>query len=115
MKKTITAWISINGNGLEVFWAEKGQGIKVPHKNKREALKRFRQKYNLKYKRLEIIDEAQRRRKTMKKYELICSVDAVNIDYSETIDEATAMNWWKCNNIAEKHGCSFWSVEEWTE
>lgn len=51
----------------------------------------------------------------MKHYELICSIDAVDIDYSETITAETAADFWACHWIADEHGCSFWYVNEWTE
>ena len=51
----------------------------------------------------------------MKNYEIICSVDAVNVDYEQRIDEETAASCWACQNIAEEHGYSFWYVNEWTE
>ena len=47
------------------------------------------------------------------RYELICSTDAVEIDYSQTISAETAADWWECTQIAEEHGCSYWYVNEY--
>lgn len=55
----------------------------------------------------------------MSKWLLTCSVDAVDIDYEEIIeiegDEEPGF--WDCAEIAEAHGCDWWTIsgyeEEW--
>ena len=53
--------------------------------------------------------------KNMKKWNIICSIDAVNIDYETVIESKSEPNWWICENIAREHGCEWWFVEEATE
>ena len=48
----------------------------------------------------------------MKKWRLICSVDADKIDYEETILSDTEPDFWTCYAIAESHNCSFFDVSE---
>ena len=48
----------------------------------------------------------------MKKWRLICSVDADNIDYEETLFSDAEPDYWTCYSIAESHGCLFFDVAE---
>lgn len=48
----------------------------------------------------------------MKKWELTASVDAVDIDYSEIIESEKEPDFWTCEEIANAHGCEWWSIEE---
>ena len=48
----------------------------------------------------------------MKKWELTASIDAVDIDYSEIIESETEPDFWTCEEIANAHGCEWWSIEE---
>lgn len=51
----------------------------------------------------------------MKKWLLTCSVDAVNIDHEEIIESETEPDFWTCHEIANAHGCEWWSLEEITQ
>lgn len=51
----------------------------------------------------------------MKKWLLTASVDGVNIDYEEIIESNDEPGFWTCYEIAEAHGCDFFSVDEITE
>jgi len=48
----------------------------------------------------------------MKKWILTCSIDAVDIDYEEIITSDTEPDFWTCSEIAQAHGCDFWTVDE---
>ena len=48
----------------------------------------------------------------MKKWILTCSIDAIDIDYEEIITSDTEPDFWTCSEIAESHGCDFWTVDE---
>ena len=48
----------------------------------------------------------------MEKWNLVCSIDAINIDYETTIESEREPDFWTCNNIAEEHGCKWLSIEE---
>ena len=48
----------------------------------------------------------------MKKWILTCSIDAVDIDYEEILTSDTEPDFWTCNDIAQEHGCDFWTVDE---
>ena len=48
----------------------------------------------------------------MKKWILTCSIDAVDIDYEEILASDTEPDFWTCNDIAQEHGCDFWTVDE---
>lgn len=48
----------------------------------------------------------------MKTWELICSVDATNIDYVTTIKADQEPDFWTCYNIAAAHGCEFFTIQE---
>ena len=48
----------------------------------------------------------------MRKWLLTCSVDGVDIDYETVLTSLKEPDFWTCNNIAESHGCSLWSLEE---
>ena len=48
----------------------------------------------------------------MKKWILTASVDAVNIDYETIIESETEPTFWECHEIAQDHGCDYWSLEE---
>ena len=51
----------------------------------------------------------------MKKWLLIASTDGNMIDYEETIESENEPDFWTQYEIAEKHGCDFFSVDELTE
>lgn len=51
----------------------------------------------------------------MKQWLLICSVDGVNIDHEEVITSETEPGFWECYEIAEAHGCEFFTVDELRE
>ncbi len=46
----------------------------------------------------------------MNKWRIICSRDAVEIDYEEIISSEAEPDFWTCHEIAEKHGCAFFDV-----
>ena len=48
----------------------------------------------------------------MKKWLLVCSVDAINIDYEQIITSDTEPSFWDCYSIAENHNCDYWSLEQ---
>ena len=48
----------------------------------------------------------------MKKYYLYMSKDAINIDAEEEIIAEKEPGFWECHEIAEEHGCEFWSLTE---
>ena len=48
----------------------------------------------------------------MKAYELTCSVDAVDVDYSETLFCESEPDYWTCDGIASAHGCEYWTIYE---
>ena len=48
----------------------------------------------------------------MKKWILTCSIDAIDIDYEEIITSDTEPDFWTCSEIAQAHGCDFWTVDE---
>ena len=48
----------------------------------------------------------------MKKWWLIASVDAVNVDYEQEIESETEPDFWTCYEIAQEHGCDFFYVTE---
>ena len=48
----------------------------------------------------------------MRKWRLDCSIDAINIDYSTTIESNEEPDWWTCEEIAKEHGCEWWMFEE---
>lgn len=48
----------------------------------------------------------------MKKWLLVCSADAVEIDYETIIESETEPDFWTCYDIAEEHSCSWFYVEE---
>ena len=52
------------------------------------------------------------RRKKMRKWRIVCSTDADNIDYEEVIASDDAPDFWTCNSIAESHDCKFFDVTE---
>ena len=45
------------------------------------------------------------------KWLLTMSVDAVDIDAEEVIENETEPNWLYCEHIAREHGCEWWSLE----
>lgn len=48
----------------------------------------------------------------MKKWLLVCSVDAIGIDYDEIIESDTEPSFWDCHDIAQAHNCDYWSLEQ---
>ena len=47
----------------------------------------------------------------MRKWILTCSIDAVDIDYEEIIENNEEPGFWECYEIAESHGCHFFFVD----
>jgi len=52
---------------------------------------------------------------TGKKWILTASIDGINVDYEEIIESETEPDFWTQYEIAEKHGCEFFHVEELEE
>ena len=48
----------------------------------------------------------------MKKWILVCSIDADNVDYEEEIYSDTEPDYWTCYEIAMNHGCEFFEITE---
>lgn len=48
----------------------------------------------------------------MRKWELICSIDSVDIDYRTVIESENEPDYWYCVSIAKSHGCEWWMIEE---
>ena len=48
----------------------------------------------------------------MRKWRIVCSVDADGIDYEDVICSDTEPDYWTCYNIAESHGCQYFEVTE---
>ena len=48
----------------------------------------------------------------MKKWNITCSIDAIEIDYETTIESENEPDWLECERIANEHGCEWWMVEE---
>ena len=48
----------------------------------------------------------------MKEYEIVCSHDAIGVDYSETVLANEEPSFWECYSIAEAHGCDWFYVTE---
>ena len=46
----------------------------------------------------------------MNKWRIICSRDAVEIDYEEIISSEAEPDFFTFHEIAEKHGCAFFDV-----
>lgn len=44
------------------------------------------------------------------KWELVCSVDGVDVDYETIIESEKEPGFWECYEIAEEHGCELWSL-----
>lgn len=49
----------------------------------------------------------------MRRWLLTCSIDGVNIDYEAILESPEEPDFWTCYNLAEDHGCSFWSLDRW--
>lgn len=49
------------------------------------------------------------------KWLIECSRDAVNVDYSEIFESNIRPGEWECYDIANDHGCEFWTVSEFEE
>lgn len=48
----------------------------------------------------------------MKKWQLVCSKDEINVDYEEIIESETEPDFVWCNEIAQDHGCKHHYVYE---
>ena len=48
----------------------------------------------------------------MKHYNLICSKDEINVDFEMVIESETEPDYWTCYNIAEKHNCPYFYLDE---
>lgn len=49
------------------------------------------------------------------KWLLTCSIDAINVDYMEVLESDLEPDFWTCDDIANDHGCEFWTVSEFEE
>ncbi len=48
----------------------------------------------------------------MKKWQLVCSIDADLVDYETTIESESEPDFLYCNEIAQKHGYTYFYVYE---
>lgn len=48
----------------------------------------------------------------MKEYYLYASVDAIDIDFSITIYAKYPPSYWRCYEIANRHGCDYFYVND---
>ena len=48
----------------------------------------------------------------MKKWILTCSIDGIGIDFETVITSETEPGFWTCYEIAENHGCVFFTITE---
>ena len=48
----------------------------------------------------------------MKKWLLICSIDAVDVDFETVLFSEEEPVFWTCNDIAQANGCDFWTICE---
>lgn len=48
----------------------------------------------------------------MHTYIFTASADGIGIDYEETIQATAAPGFWDCYELADLHGCEFWTCEE---
>ena len=46
------------------------------------------------------------------RYILTCSTDGIDIYYEEIIISDKEPGFWECYEIAENHGCEFWTLEK---
>lgn len=44
------------------------------------------------------------------KYYIDCSVNGINVDYTQEITAEQANDYWACVGIMEAHGCEFFTV-----
>ena len=51
----------------------------------------------------------------MKKWEIVMSKDGNDIDAVEIAESENEPGFWECYEIAEKHGCELWYVDEIVE
>lgn len=51
----------------------------------------------------------------MKKWELVCSKEAIDIDYETIIESEDEPDFWTCYEIAMDHDCGFWTISELEE
>lgn len=47
----------------------------------------------------------------MRRWALVCSVDAVDIDYETEIESEDEPDFWDCQTIATEHCCDWWYCE----
>lgn len=47
----------------------------------------------------------------MKKWRLVCTIDAVDIDFETIIESEEEPGFWDCEEIAHDHDCEWWSLE----
>lgn len=48
----------------------------------------------------------------MKKWYIVCSKDAIDIDYEEIIESENEPEFWELYEIAEKHDCEWFACDE---
>lgn len=48
----------------------------------------------------------------MKKWQLSCSIDGINIDHEEVIYSDTEPDFWTCYEIAKENGCDYFTITE---
>lgn len=46
---------------------------------------------------------------------LMCSTDAVYVNFEQVIQSESEPDWWYCQEIAEENGCEWWCLEKLTE
>lgn len=47
----------------------------------------------------------------MNKWLLMCSKDAVYVDFEQVLESEKEPGFWECENIAKENGCEWWSLE----
>ena len=48
----------------------------------------------------------------MKKWYFTASIDAVDIDYQTVIYAKYEPDFWRLYDLAKRHGCEFWTLED---
>ena len=51
----------------------------------------------------------------MRAFYLECSIEAIDVDYSEVIYSESEPDFWTCQNIADAHDCEYWTLDEETD
>lgn len=59
----------------------------------------------------------KKKNKRLYLWEIVASVDGIDIDYTTEIYSKTEPDYWRVHNIAEKRGCDFYYLQKrngWT-